>query len=182
VGIDLRPAARSDVPAVVELLAGASAWLRSLGIDQWPLRFSDSFISATVGRGQLYVAVEGAEVVGTITLQWSDPTFWGNRSDAGFFHRLAVKRSHAGLGRSLIDWADVQSEQHGRPYLCLDAVASNRRLRDYYEALGFEEVGEIEGPREHPHSAAHGRWQATLYERPVGQFRGSSPGMIVTTG
>lgn len=170
-GLELRPADRSDVPAVIELLADTSAWLRSLGIDQWPPRFSDSFISATVERGELQVAVEVGEVVGTITLQWSDPVFWGDRDDAGFFHRLAVRRSHAGLGRSLIDWADLQTEERGRPYLCLDAMTSNRRLRDYYEALDFEVVGKIEGPREHPHSAAHGRWQATLYQRPVGQFR-----------
>jgi hypothetical protein len=59
-------------------------------------------------------------------------------------------------------------------------MTSNRRLRDYYEALGFEAVGEIEGPREHPHGAGHGRWQATLYQRPVGQSRDSPAGRTVT--
>lgn len=179
--IEIRPAAASEVPAVIDVLADASAWLASRGIDQWPKRFSDSFISATAERGDLYVAVEEPEVVGgTITLQWSDPMFWAERCDAGFFHRLAIRRSHTGLGRRLIDWADYHTEQRGRPYLCLDAMTSNRRLRDYYEDLGFEEVGQIEGPREHPHASAHGRWQATLYQRPVAQYRESLPAPIVT--
>lgn len=54
---------------MIGLLADASAWLRSLGIDQWPPRFSESFVSATVERGELHVAVEVGEVIGTITLQ-----------------------------------------------------------------------------------------------------------------
>jgi ribosomal protein S18 acetylase RimI-like enzyme len=181
VTIEIRRATASDVPAVVEVLAGASAWLASRGVDQWPERFSDSFISATAERGELYVAVEEPEVVGTITLQWSDPMFWAERCDAGFFHRLAIRRSHTGLGRTLIDWADNQSEQRGRPYLCMDVVTSNRRLRDYYEALGFQEVDQIEGPREHPHSSALGRWQATLYQRPVRQYRELSTRQTLTS-
>jgi hypothetical protein len=68
------------------------------------------------------------------------------QADAGFFHRLAVPRSHAGLGRGLIDWADRQTEAGGRPFLCLDAMTLNRWLRDCYEAMGFAEVGQIEGP------------------------------------
>lgn len=167
--VQVRQAEVSDVPAVIDVLSGASRWLRSRDIIQWPERFEDSFIAASAQRGELYVAVDGDSVVATITLQWSDPMFWGQRSDAGFFHRLAVSRSHAGLGRRLIDWADRQTEQHGRPFLCLDVMTSNRRLRAYYESLGFEKVGDIQGPPEHPHGAAHGAWQATLYHRPVGR-------------
>lgn len=181
-GLVVRLATPGDVAAVIDVLAEASAWLRSKDIHQWPPRFSEGFIAATAEGGELYVAVECSDLVGTITLQFSDPMFWGERADAGFFHRLAVRRSHAGLGRSLIDWADRQTEAGGRPFLCLDAMTSNRRLRDYYEAMGFEEVGQIEGPAEHPHSAAHGRWQATLYQRPVGRYRQSFTDPAITTG
>lgn len=117
--IEIRPAAASEVPAVIDVPADASAWLASLGVDQWPKRFSDSFISATAERGELYVAVDEPEVVvGTITLQWSDPMFWAERCDAGFFHRLAIRRSHAGLGRRLIDWADDHTEQREGGPIC----------------------------------------------------------------
>lgn len=179
--VEIRRASLADVPEVIDVLAEASAWLRSIGIQQWPGRFPEELISATAEAGELYVAVEGTSAVGTITLQWSDPMFWGDRADAGYFHRLAVRRSHAGAGRSLIDWADSQTEVAGRPYLCLDAMTSNRRLRDYYEAIGFVEVGQIEGPSEHPHSAAHGRWQATLYQRRVGRHRQPPADITFTT-
>ena len=166
---------------MIDVLAEASAWLRSIGIQQWPMRFSEELMSATAGAGGLHVAVESTRVVGTVTLQWSDPLFWGDRADAGFFHRLAVRRSHTGVGKSLIDWADRRTEEQGRPFLCMDAMTSNRRLRDYYEAIGFEEVGQVEGPSEHPHSAAQGRWEATLHQRRVGRHRQPPSDITVTT-
>ncbi len=44
-----------------------------------------------------------------MNLQWSDPFFWGdNDTDAGYVHRLAVRRDHAGrgFGEALLAWAD----------------------------------------------------------------------------
>jgi GNAT superfamily N-acetyltransferase len=165
--LEIRPAGPADTGPVTDILAEATAWLRTKGIEQWPDRFSDDFIAALVAEGSLFVAERGTEIVATVTLQWSDPGFWGTRADAGFIHRLAVRRSHSGVGTALIEWADRQAAARGRAFLCLDTITSNARLRAYYEDLGFREVGQISGPPEHPHSGAHGAWRATLYERPV---------------
>lgn len=165
--LEIRRADPAEVVPVIEILAEATAWLRTKGIEQWPDRFSHDFITALVGEGTLFVGVQGTEIVATVTLQWSDPGFWGAREDAGFIHRLAVRRSHSGVGTALIEWADRQAAARGRAFLCLDTITSNARLRAYYEGLGFREVGQMSGPPEHPHSGAHGAWQATLYERPV---------------
>jgi GNAT superfamily N-acetyltransferase len=100
-----------------------------------------------------------------VTLQWSDPPFWGDRHDAGFVHRLAVRRSHTGSGRALLDWAEGQVAARGRSFVCLDTLSSNTRLRRYYEDMGFRAVGEITGPADHPTDPALGQWRATLYEK-----------------
>jgi GNAT superfamily N-acetyltransferase len=82
-------------------------------------------------------------------------------------HRLAVRRAHAGVGPTVLEWAEATSRARGRAYLCLDTLTSNTRLRRYYEELGFHEVGEIVGPAEHLTDPALGPWRATLYERAI---------------
>jgi ribosomal protein S18 acetylase RimI-like enzyme len=168
VALEIRPALPEDVSAAGEILADASAWLQGRGIAQWPARFSEEFLLGFVRRGELYVAGVGTTLVGTVTLQWADPPFWGDRQDAGFVHRLAVRRSHAGVGRSLLDWAEQAAVDHGRTFLCLDTLSSNVRLRRYYEDLGFREVREISGPADHPTDPVLGAWRAVLYEKGVG--------------
>jgi GNAT superfamily N-acetyltransferase len=169
--LEVRSAALEDVDAVADILAEVSAWLRGKGIKQWPARFPADFFHGYVRREELYVAtVEGA-IVGTVTLQWLDPPFWGDRQDAGFVHRLAVRRSHAGCGRTLLDWAERKAVERGRSFLCLDTLSSNTRLRRYYEDMGFRVVREISGPADHPTDPALGRWLAVLYEKAIGPPR-----------
>jgi ribosomal protein S18 acetylase RimI-like enzyme len=161
----VRTADQEDIAAVIAILAESSAWLRAKGILQWPDRFPEAVISGAMDSGDLYVAMERNEIVATVTLQWRDPSFWGERNDAAFVHRLAVRRSHAGIGQRLLRWAANQARSRDRSYLCLDCLSSNERLRRYYEDLGFRRVKEISGPSNHPHSAAHGAWSAVLYEK-----------------
>jgi ribosomal protein S18 acetylase RimI-like enzyme len=120
-------------------------------------------------REELFVAEIGGKIIGTLTLQWSDPMFWGEQPpDAGYIHRLAVRRDHAGtgLGAALVDWAAVQVRARGRTSLRLDAPADNVRLGELYERLGFVYRGDAEGDR----SDADGslvHWITRRYERTV---------------
>jgi GNAT superfamily N-acetyltransferase len=166
-GVTIRQAGHGDLPTVIDILADTAAWLKTKGIVQWPDRFPPSVVISAMDGADLYVVAKGVEVVATITLQWHDPSFWGERDDAAFVHRLAVRRGHSGLGRSLLDWAAEQARSKGRTYLCLDCLSTNQRLCRYYEDLGFRAVNEVAGPSEHPHSAAHGAWSAILYEKPI---------------
>ncbi|MGZ4658156.1 MAG: GNAT family N-acetyltransferase [Blastococcus sp.] len=96
-------------------------------------------------------------------LVWSDVAVWGERpGDAGYVHGLVVDRAHAGtgLGRHLLSWAGGRARDRGRPFLRLDCVQTNERLRDYYRALGFREVGR----REFQNSSR----PVVLMERPCG--------------
>ncbi len=158
-----------DIDGVIDVLAEASSWLRARGITQWPERFAPSDLTGALATGELYVVDAEASLAATVTLLTSDPPFWGQREDAVFVHRLAVRRSSGGMGASILDWASGEARKRRRPNVCLDCLSSNVRLRRYYEDLGFRLVGEIDGPADHPHTAAHGPWRATLYEKHVGQ-------------
>ena len=166
-GVTIRQVGHDDLSKVIDILADSAAWIKAKGIVQWPDRFPSSVIVSALDSADLYVVAKGEKAVATITLQWHDPSFWGERDDAAFVHRLAVRRGHTGLGRRLLDWAAEQARSKGRTYLCLDCLSTNQRLCRYYEDLGFQAVNEVAGPSEHPHSAAHGAWSAILYERPI---------------
>ena len=165
----IRIASLGDADEIIAILAEASAWLAGKGVVQWPSPFPADVIRQSIENGDAYVATDGGVVVGTITLEWSDLPFWGPRDDAGFVHRVAVRRSHAGLGRSMMEWAEQQVISRGRSFVCLDCLSSNIDLRHYYEGLGFKLVDEVPGPERHPHTIAHGPWRAALYEQIVGK-------------
>jgi GNAT superfamily N-acetyltransferase len=88
----------------------------------------------------------GGEVVGTITLQWSDRMFWGETpQDAGYIHKLAVRPAYTGrgVGLQLLRWAEKQASVAGRRSLRLNCLASDRGLCDYYEEAGFKHIRNV---------------------------------------
>ncbi len=132
----VRRAVPTELDQIIDILAECSAWLKGRHIDQWPDRFSPTVLLPDLEAGNLYVVPADSCLAATVTLQWTDSMFWGERADAGFIHRLGVRRSHAGIGRSVVEWAAKEVLSRGRQYLCLDCPSTNLRLRRYYEELG----------------------------------------------
>lgn len=147
---------------MLSILREATHWLERRGIDWWAGGFPTDRITASVEAGDVYLLFEGDEAVATITVDfWPDPEFWGHPpDDAGYAHRLAVRRSAAGRGYGalLLDWAGHVVLSAGRPWLRLDANKDNRRLCRYYLDLGFRHVGDVDLPH---------RKSGTLFERPA---------------
>jgi len=48
------------------------------------------------------------------------------------------------LGPQFLGWAAEETIRQGRHFLRLDCVATNRRLRSYYESAGFQARGDVE--------------------------------------
>jgi GNAT superfamily N-acetyltransferase len=144
---DLRPAMADDLAAVLGILDEAAAWLWSRSIRQWPEYFEPHWVLPRLEAGETWLAWSGHEAVGTFTLQWDDVA-WSDHhdDDAGYVHRLAVRRSAAGLGRALLDDAAAQVRDAGRHFVRLDCVTANDVLRAYYAGLGYEPRGEVVVP------------------------------------
>lgn len=152
---------------MLALLAESAEWMRARGYENWPERFPRRLLSAGVNAGELHVVEHESVAIATVTLQWSDPRFWGDTdADAGYVHRLAVRRAQAGqgLGYRLLDWADEQVRAAGRQSLRLDVVTRNRPLREYYEAAGFVHRRDVEGEFV-MRDGTRRVWQSSLYER-----------------
>jgi GNAT superfamily N-acetyltransferase len=159
-----------DADTVLELLAEASAWTESIGYTNWPARFPTKIVTRGITKGELFVVDATGGVFATVALLWSDPMIWGERADdAGYVHRLVVRRDRAGtgLGAEIIDWAAGQVSAAGRDRLRLDASADNLPLCSYYERLGFQHRGSATGELDQPDGTVR-RWTQRLYERECG--------------
>jgi GNAT superfamily N-acetyltransferase len=142
--VQVQRARPDDVDVVLAVLADAAAWLRARGVEQWPDRFPAEWVLPAIEAGDTWLAELDGQIVGTLVVQWDDPLFWaGYPSDAGYLHRLAVRRHGAGLGGRLLRWAERQASGAGKSYLRLDCVASNESLRAYYERAEYEYVGDV---------------------------------------
>ncbi len=144
----VRPAGAPDLPVALQILTRAAEWEASRGmVSPWPVPFPEDRVRPSLERGELFLA-EGADgrSIATVTLQWEDPTFWGERPpDAGYVHRLAVRREFAGRGAgyAILRWAEDQVGARGREWLRLDTLTARERLHEYYEDFGFLPVGRL---------------------------------------
>jgi len=152
--IAVRRAELSETETILRILNEAAAWLSARGVDQWEVgQWKRAKLDAAIARGETYLAWDGTQAVGTVTLQWIDELFWPDRqADTGYVHRLAVSDATHGrhLGRDLLRWAEATSRDAGKRYLRLDCACDNSSLRAYYESLGFGHRGDrtiVGGPQ-----------------------------------
>ncbi|WP_330335783.1 GNAT family N-acetyltransferase (plasmid) [Streptomyces sp. NBC_00536] len=148
-------AEEADLARLLKFRSDASAWLATLGTDQWAKPFPASHILSSIRRGQVYLAKDHPEkdAAATITLDRdADESLWTPdevTQGAFYVHKLAVDRAHAGtgLGTRLLDWAGDEAARQGARWLRLDAWTTNTRLQEYYRAQGFTHVRTSRDPQ-----------------------------------
>jgi GNAT superfamily N-acetyltransferase len=141
--IQFRVAVPGQADEVLSVLDEAAAWLAGQGISQWPARFELPWVRGAIRCGQTWLVAVDGTISATVTVDWSDPVWGDAGGSAGYLHRMAVRRRAAGLGAVILDWAAGLARRRGRSALRLDCVASNDRLRAYYEAAGFAWRGDV---------------------------------------
>ena len=148
----------------------AATWLLALGIVQWAVgEISVADVRAAISRGEVQVLRHSGVVVATVTVTGSDEVVWavGDNVVARYVHRLVVARGHPGLGAAVLAEVEVRSAGEGAAVVRLDCVESNVRLRQWYAARGYHEVGRVV-PTE------SGWHPSTLFEKPVQASRAAS--------
>ena len=159
----MRPLDVAELSIALDLLSEAARWEISIGLPHpWPQPFPASRILPAAERNELFVAEETpGTAIGTLTLQWEDVPFWGVRPpDAGYVHRLAVRRDRAGqnVGGRMLAWAEGEVRARGRGFVRLDCLKESSRLHRYYESFGFRRVGEV----------TQGGLECSLFEKALG--------------
>ncbi|MFH8288122.1 GNAT family N-acetyltransferase [Streptomyces sp. NPDC018059] len=148
--LTFRSADKADTATLTGLYDGAARWMLERGIDQWKPGDKDArHFRRLIDSGveEVWLAEEGAEVVGAYELWWDDEAAWGARApDAGYVHRLMVRRgARPGTGRAMLARAERRIAEAGRELCRLDCVSADPRLRTYYEGAGYTAVGELAG-------------------------------------
>ncbi len=140
------------------------------GITQWhPGEVAPTMIEDRVAQGAVFLLRCDSEVVGTVTVTWSDDTTWGDRTgDAGYVHMLVVAAPlrGTGAGRDLLAWAERYVAGAGKRWARLDCVRTNGPLRRWDERMGYTHVGD--------HELTVPAWASpvALYEKDLNHARG----------
>ncbi|MBO0889245.1 GNAT family N-acetyltransferase [Candidatus Bathyarchaeota archaeon] len=142
----------SSLDTVLAILDEATVRLLKNGMPTaWEAgKFSRQAFLDQIEKGEVHIAFVGSEAAGTFILQWSDLLWWGERPDeAGYIHKFAIKPSFAGkgLGVEMVKWAEATAKKAGKKFLRLNCMADDRKIRDYYERLGFIHKGDVMGPK-----------------------------------
>jgi GNAT superfamily N-acetyltransferase len=147
VKIEVRPASLEESALASSILTEAARWLIAKGEPLWPVEWlTPERFRSVAERGELFLAWEGSEAVGTITYQLEDKPFWPHveRGESAFFHKVAVRRRVArqGVARAMVEWAIEKARGDDLPYLRMDTHSKRPKLRAFYEELGFVYVEE----------------------------------------
>ena len=140
--LEIREALATEAEIVTSVLHEAADWLARRGDPLWlPSEIEPTAIRSDVEAGCYLLAFAAGEAVGTARLTRDDPLFWPEAAagEAGYLHRLAVRRAHAGGSVSLemLRFAATRSRRWGASFLRLDCDAARPRLRAFYESFGF---------------------------------------------
>lgn len=145
-----------DLDTVVAILQGASAWLRSRGLDQWPEGFAPpERIRPYIDRGEAWLVRDDGHPVATIKISAHADADAANlwtpaerRELALYLSKLAINQTYAGkgLGALVLRWAIDQAAQLGCKWARLDAWRTNADLLAYYESRGWLHVRTVEVP------------------------------------
>lgn len=139
-------ATRAHLATIVAMRDEASTWLAERGIDQWRKPWPDhdamaDRIAASIDAKETWMVHQDSEVIATVAIdRYADPDLWTSAERAEpacYLHRLIVRRSHAGIGAAILDWAEHRAAQEHARWIRIDVWADNPGLQEYYRRHRF---------------------------------------------
>lgn len=139
-----------DVNNAINIMKEVAFWGRSVGFrvwkDEW-LTKEELLTEDNCEENFCIGKVSGFDACCMI-LQWQDSEFWADspKYEAGYIHKLCVKRAYAGKGlsRKMVEYAKKECNKRGAKYLRLDTGWTETKMRELYIGLGFKIVKKIE--------------------------------------
>ena len=141
----MRLAIESDIPILQDLYQESRAHAFRVGFIDWPERFSAEYLEEFIEADQLYCFEDGDTVTASVKLARSDRVkIWPDDSkDFLYVGKLATADAVRGQGyvqRIVLPSIEERATEMSKIGTRLNVLASNERLRGFYENLGFELV------------------------------------------
>ena len=156
----IRRAKISEIPDILTICKACAVDMISNGIYQW----NEHYPSATpfekdIERNELFVLEVNEKIIGTVvisTLMDEEyvPINWlTQNSNNVYIHRLSVDPKFQGKGyaRKLMDFAENYAQNKDFISVRLDTFSQNKRNQKFYEARGYQRLGDIFLPKQSEH-------------------------------
>ncbi len=156
----IRRAKILEIPEILALTNACAKQMAEKGIFQWNQHYpSKKDFEKDSERSELYVLKMAGRMIGTIVISihmddvyaqidWLTPD-----EDNIYIHRLAVHPDFQGKGfaRQLMDFAENYAREKGCPSVRLDTFSQNSRNQRFYEARGYQKLGDVFFPKQSEH-------------------------------
>ena len=156
----VRSAKLSEIPQILNITRACAAAMIKNGIYQWNEDYPNKeAFELDIERGELYVFEEDGQVIGTIVLstlmdEEYVPVEWLTPSDKNIYiHRVSVHPDLQGKGyaQKLMAFAEDYARKNAFASIRLDTFSQNKRNQKFYEARGFQRLGDIFFPKQSDH-------------------------------
>ena len=136
----------AEVQTAINMMKEVSEWGRSAGLNVWKdEQLIREKLMVGINENDFYVGQVFEDNACCMILQWNDTLFWpeAKEKEAGYIHKLCVRRDYSGLGlsREMVEFAIEECRRRNVHYLRLDTGWSKKKLCTLYESLGFKLVG-----------------------------------------
>lgn len=156
----IRRAKITEIPDILAITKACTDLMAEKGIFQWNQHYpSKEAFEKDIERAELYVLETDARIVGSIVIStymdkeyrqidWLTP-----HENNRYIHRLAVHPNYQGKGfaQQLMDFAENHARQNGCVSVRLDTFSQNQRNQRFYEARGYQKLGDIFFPKQSEH-------------------------------
>ncbi|TWI94042.1 N-acetylglutamate synthase-like GNAT family acetyltransferase [Mucilaginibacter frigoritolerans] len=147
----IRLANLSDIPAIMQLIAGVVPVMNAAGNFQWDNTYPNAAVfEEDIALNQLWVADIDGDVAGIAAITTDqEPEYaamgWDINEMAIVTHRLAVSVNHQGKGiaAALLQQADEVARNRGISKLRIDTNTQNQATQKLFPKLGYTYAGEI---------------------------------------
>ena len=154
---------RAKIPEIANILSITKACAKAMeknNIFQWNEHYpSSEAFHADANRNELYVFLFNRQIIGSITISTKMdeeyiPIKWLTKNGASIYiHRLCVHPDFQGQGyaQQLMNYAENHASTNGFASIRLDTFSKNIRNQRFYEARGYQKLGDVFFPKQSKH-------------------------------
>lgn len=156
----IRDAKISEIPHILTLTNACARHMQQNGIYQWNDEYpSKEAFETDIQRGELYVLEIKEEIIGTIVVstymdeEYVPITWLTENGNNVYIHRLSVHPNSQGRGyaQQLMTFAENKAREGQFVSVRLDTFSQNSRNQKFYEARGYQKLGDIYFPKQSEH-------------------------------